>query len=75
MYHGMKKTNGSKKLKGKQKSLPAALKKRSWQVKRKSKELIMLQNLIDKWNRLNYKGKIFVSGVAIVIVIAIVQAV
>jgi hypothetical protein len=35
----------------------------------------MLQNLMDKWNRLNYKGKIFVSGVAIVIVVAIVQAV
>ncbi len=35
----------------------------------------MLQNLIDKWNRLNYKGKIFVSGIAIFIVIAIVQAV
>ena len=35
----------------------------------------MLQNLMDKWNRLNYKGKIFVSGVAIGIVAAIVQAV
>ncbi|BCV03427.1 MAG: hypothetical protein CM15mV66_610 [uncultured marine virus] len=39
--YGMKKTNGSKKLKGKQNKLPAALKKRSWLVKRKSKELII----------------------------------
>ena len=35
MYHGMKKTNGSKKLKGKQKNLPAALKKKIIASKKK----------------------------------------
>ena len=35
MYHGMKKTNGSKKLKGKQKNLPPKLKAKIIKAKMK----------------------------------------